>query len=303
MSDAPPPSRPTAIVFSLIMPGVGHVHAGYAWRGVVLHLVYQAGLLSCLVTLWTSSELLFTGVATMVVLSRAFAVFDVLRRVRASTHRASWGLVFGVGAVLYLIGSGGMRLVRDRVVDAAAMPSTAMAPTLRYGDRFFVDRRVPVEVGDIAVYEGAGVPQVGRVVAQAGQKVTVRGGQVTVDDRDLPRCEVGVAELAPGRRRVWLERIGPRLHFVAEPVEGGRDLEVEVGADEVYLLGDDRAAPAPGAVGVGGIVGPVSQVFWGAEGSTDADVSGEDGVAIPPSIDPLRSALDICRDQLMSTEG
>jgi len=299
MSDATPPSRTAALVFSLIMPGVGHVHAGHAIRGVAIHLAYQAGVLSCLATLWTSSQLLFSGVATMVVLGRAFAVFDVLRLVRKSPARGSWGLVFGLGALLYLLGSAGMRLVRDRVVDAAGMPSASMAPTLRLGDRFFVDRRVPVTPGDIVVYQ-EGDTQVGRVIAQAGQRVALRQGRVVVDGEELPRCEIAIVELAPGRRRVWLERLGGRLHFVAEPVDGGVDVaEVEVATGQLYLLGDHRQGTQPVIVDVEAIVGPVSQVFWGAEGSTDADVSGRDGVAIPALLETQREALDACRDQLV----
>lgn len=299
MSDATPPSRTAAIVFSLIMPGIGHVHAGHVLRGVVVHVIYQVGVLSCLATLWSSSQLLFTGVATMVVLGRAFAIFDVLRLVRKSEVRGSWGLVFGLGALLYLMGSAGMRLVRDRVVDAAAMPSTAMAPTLKLGDRFFVDRTAPVEAGDIVVYRDDETV-VGRVIAKAGQRVELRKGRVVVDGTELARCEVGLLELAPGRRRVFLERQGGRLHFVAEPVDGGIDVKEEgVPEGQVYLLGDHRAGTEPMLVDVDGVVGPVSQVFWGAEGSTDADVSGRDGVAIPPVVEPQREALDACRDQLL----
>lgn len=300
MSDATPPSRTAAIVFSLIMPGVGHIHAGHVLRGVVVHTTYQVGVLSCLATLWNSSQLLFTGVATMVVLGRAFAIFDVLRLVRTSKVRGSWGLVFGLGALLYLLGSAGMRLVRDRVVDAAAMPSTAMAPTLKYGDRFFVDRTAPIETGDIVVYRDAET-FVGRVIAKEGQRVALQKGRVLVDGAELPRCEIGLLELAPGRRRVFLERHGDRLHFVAEPVEGGIDVaEEEVPAGQIYLLGDHREGTEPVLVDVNGIVGPVSQVFWGAEGSTDADVSGRDGVAIPPVVETKREALDACRDELLA---
>ncbi|MEM6791314.1 MAG: S26 family signal peptidase [Myxococcota bacterium] len=305
MSESSSPSRNASIIFSLMIPGTGHIHAGRTGRGVALHVLYQIGLLSCIATLWSSPRMLFAGIAVMLVSSRAFAVYDVLRLLATSERRAPWGLVFAVGAALFMAGQAGLRWIFSHVVDTAAMTSTRMVPTLRWGDAFFVDRRATLEPGDVVVAEAeGGLRVVGRMVAGPGQRVEVRAGGVVVDDKPIPRCEVGVVELSPGRRRVWLERIGSRLHLTAEPEDAASDHPpTTVSEGSVFLLGDHRDGAIPlGETPRGAIVGPVATVIWGADGERDADVSGRDGVAIPPLVEPLRGRLDACRDELMGAE-
>jgi signal peptidase I len=151
-------------------------------------------------------------------------------------------------AVLALV----VLVVLTYVVQVATVPTGSMEPALRPGDRVVVAKTgATPRAGDVVVVERpGGAPDadlllVKRVVAEGGQTVEVRAGQVWVDGRPL---EEGYLP----SRTATSEPCGPR-GVVAVPV------------GSLFLLGDarDRSTdsrcfgPVPTSAVVGSVVGRV----------------------------------------------
>lgn len=141
---------------------------------------------------------------------------------------------------------------RSSVADQYHVPTSSMAPTITPGDRIFVDKlaygvRLPFtstyvldrgspQPGDVVVFadpRGGPVPLVKRVVAVAGQTVSVQRGVLFIDG--VPqRLEV----LPDGQ---ILEHLGAAAHGT-----GSLDLApfgpAVVPADHLFVMGDNRAA-------------------------------------------------------------
>jgi signal peptidase I len=134
-------------------------------------------------------------------------------------HRRSGGTLIGLAVVLFAFGAFLLATTKPYRV-----PSEAMAPTLKIGDRFLASRDGDFEIGDIVVFhpptgaiDGAcGAPEsageicsrptpgrspvtfVKRVVAGPNDHVAIRGGRVIRDGRRLAEpyireCEGGAA--------------------------------------------------------------------------------------------------------------
>ena len=104
------------------------------------------------------------------------------------------GLALAVGAVVVLLGLGGLG-----VVETYRIPSVSMEPTLELGDRVAAIRFVgPVEAerGDIVAYRiprraevlcgNAGGVFIHRIVGLPGERVVSRRGRLFVDGARLP---------------------------------------------------------------------------------------------------------------------
>lgn len=154
-------------------------------------------------------------------------------------------------------------LVRHFVTQPFRVPSASMAPTLIPGDMLLTDRshRGTAERGDIVVFDGLGyfAPAasdgdrywVKRVIAIDGDRVQCcdPSGAITVDGAPLDE---------------------PYLPAGTAPSEIEFDLQVP--ADHMFLLGDNRAdstdsrhllgAPGGGMVPLDRVVGEADRIVW-----------------------------------------
>lgn len=138
-----------------------------------------------------------------------------------------------------------MVVARSSLANHYVVPSGSMQPTLEPGDRVLVDMsayglRLPFTEtvllararptrGDVVVLPSPhdGTRLIKRVVAVAGDRVSVRGGHLAID---------GV----PAARGAGIERIGARDVPVNLSHGGGPDVEVVVPAGHVLVVGDNR---------------------------------------------------------------
>lgn len=143
------------------------------------------------------------------------------RHVVFRTRLREWVEIFLVALAMALV-------LKALVAQAFVIPSESMRPTLERGDRILVDKffyhlEAPRR-GDLVVFDSLEEPGtffVKRVIGLPGERVTVAGTEVFLDDRPLAEPYREVARpLAPAPDAT------PRAHQV-EP-------------DHLFLLGDDR---------------------------------------------------------------
>ena len=115
--------------------------------------------------------------------------------------------------------------VRPFVVEAFWIPSASMVPTLKYGDRVlvnkFIYRFTEPERGDVVVFKSVQDDQqdlIKRVVGVPGDKISVRGGRLFVND-----------EL---QREPYVNKKMPDRSFAAPTT---------VPKNHVFVMGDNRA--------------------------------------------------------------
>ena len=115
--------------------------------------------------------------------------------------------------------------VRPFVVEAFWIPSASMVPTLKYGDRVlvnkFIYRFTEPERGDVVVFKSVQDDQqdlIKRVVGVPGDKISVRGGRLFVNDEP--------------QREPYVNKKMPDRSFAAPTT---------VPQNHIFVMGDNRA--------------------------------------------------------------
>ena len=140
--------------------------------------------------------------------------------------------------------------VRPFVVEAFWIPSASMVPTLKYGDRVlvnkFIYRFTEPERGDVVVFKSVQDDQqdlIKRVVGVPGDKISVRGGRLFVND-----------EL---QREPYVNKKMPDRSFAAPTT---------VPQNHIFVMGDNRANSQDsrvfGPVPKENIEGEAFLLFW-----------------------------------------
>jgi len=181
--------------------------------------------------------------------------------------------------VSILLGATVVLTVRSSLADHYHVPSGSMLPSLHEGDRIAVEKcayslRFPLTHlhvarydqparGDIIVLESpeSGVVLVKRVVAVAGDSISVRRGHIAMNGTPVPIEQ---------RDGVLVEQLGTVPHFVRLG-DGGPDFgPTAVPAEHVLVMGDNRGnshdGRAFGFVSLDAVIGRVRGVFM-REGS------------------------------------
>jgi len=185
--------------------------------------------------------------------------------------------------------------LRSLVIEPFRIPTDSMLPTLRPGDRLFVNKllygapipgtrwRLPAlrapQRGDVVVFraepgdEPGGILRprwlVKRIVGLPGDRVRVRDSVLWIDGAPVPRWPTG---------EVWLDGRGTPLKGARESLFGREHAVVDdpgrvtapfegvVPAGHYFVLGDNRDHSGDsrsfGAVDFDAIVGPVAFLYW-----------------------------------------
>jgi signal peptidase I len=143
------------------------------------------------------------------------------RHVVFRTHFREWVEIFLVALSMALV-------LKALVAQAFVIPSESMRPTLEKGDRILVDKFFyhleEPRRGDLVVFDSVEEPGtffVKRVIGLPGERVTVAGTEVFLDDRPLSEPYREMARSLDAEPEVT-----PQSHLV-EP-------------EHLYMLGDDR---------------------------------------------------------------
>jgi signal peptidase I len=179
-------------------------------------------------------------------------------------HRRSRRRVLVEWVIVIVVALLVAQLIKTFLLQQFSIPSESMAPTLRTGDRVFVNklsyRLHDVNRGDVVVFERpARLPDprtkdlIKRVIGLPGETVEFRTAdcQVVVDGRVLeePYLAPGTCTEAPG-----------------EAVDPDQDGSIEVPADTVFVMGDNRNTSTDsrvfGAIEEDSIVGRAFVIIW-----------------------------------------
>ncbi len=267
-SNARKPS--TAIVLSLIMPGLGHIYCGRIVRGLVLDMLSGILLIMVSMALFFSrtginqAMAIFGGLALLaVVLYACFDAFRLAHQTRDDFRRKDYNhwLVY---LMLILMGSGGSLgfalNFREHFAEAFVVPKASMYPTIVPGDRLLASKRSYIgsdpQRGDLVIFvDAANRSQryIKRVVAIAGDTVEMRDGELYINDIQLERLSVGSRTLLTdgmaGKKggkdlsgQIYTEINGDARYRIFLRDQGkDRDLEKQVvPAHHCFVLGDNR---------------------------------------------------------------
>jgi signal peptidase I len=281
-----------ALVLSLFAPGLGHLYSGQIVKGLVLFCAVL--LLPPLVVIasWLPpSTVVLVGLLLAVAAVLAldlYAAVDAYRAARRQRHDYQlrdynrgivYVLVFLVG-LLYLPMA--VAAIRANVMEAFVLPSIDMAPSFLRGDHVLVlkqdaQARMP-QRGEVVVFRNPSNPEqnwIKRVIALPGDSVAVKGTEVIVNGRALPRERVPLASLAAVRNQVegevFVESNGGRRYLIMFK-EGGRGFEEKkVSEGSLFVLGDhrdhssDSRGPDFEFVPLGSVLGRVQYIYYPAE--------------------------------------
>jgi signal peptidase I len=273
--DAPAPRRHVglALLLSVLCTGLGQIYAGRGRRGgilIALALLQQPALrLLCHVGPSNAVLVALGGIPAFGLGLFVFALVDAGRlaarasrpyRPRAYNH--AW-LYAGLILFAAVWDVGGALWTRAMGFEAFRSASDSMAPGIRRGERFLVNKTRVEDLrrGDVVVFRRPGLRRrdyVKRIVALAGESVRVAGGRVWIDGRPLRYRDRGDGVVGESDgRRTWR----------VKPGEGGApQAAVVVPPDCVYVLGDDRAGSedsrAFGSVPLGDVLGVAEYVIW-----------------------------------------
>ncbi|MHC4678638.1 MAG: signal peptidase I [Planctomycetota bacterium] len=193
-----------AVVFSLIMPGLGQVYCGRLKRGLVLNFlnILPLPLIIGLLTLSDSAMLMQIVIAVLLAggTVQLIAIVDsVFLANRAGTDYqlkdCNSPLVYVLLVLIVTGGAIGSSLyLRDQLLEAFRVPQTSCYPTILPNDRILANksayRTSDPKRGDLVVHiwpENRQCNYIKRVVALAGDTVEIRDGRLYINGQELPR--------------------------------------------------------------------------------------------------------------------
>ena len=183
--------RWTAILLSMVTPGLGHLVIGYPRRMVAwcssLFLVIACAVVGAMQGAPITMAICYAIARAM----RLGAAIDTVRLVRPPhlpRPRAVALILIGFVAFVEIMGG----RVRSRLIEAFKLPSGSMYPTLEIGDHIFatkLDRKFGR--GEVVVFHFPLDPKTDylkRIVAVEGDRFEIRGGTLIVNDQPVPRA-------------------------------------------------------------------------------------------------------------------
>jgi len=280
----------TAVVLSMLCPGLGHIYCGRFAVGLALNFATLLPVpVAMAAALWQTpgAGLIALVLACLFVLGvYCYAIVGSWRSARRIGERYELkdynrGAVYALFIVAGLIHAPAVAMhIRENVLEAFYCPSDSMAPTLREGDRFVVNklwqRRLP-DRGDVVVFlcpHDRGLRYVKRVIAIPGDTVSIQGNEVYVNGRKLEHRPASISDPAPAESDaggVVYETDGQatyQIRLAAGAAKSKVYPETRVPPAHCFVLGDNRDHSEDsrhfGFLPLGDILGKAEHVYWPA---------------------------------------
>lgn len=242
-----------AALVSVLVPGLGHVYAGRAARGLVAGfgaLAWSVAIVQLMML--APGRALRILLVVLLPLGIAWVMWDAARVTRPVRERYvprrynRWYvyllIIFSASIVSNVMKAGMLRFI----VHAFKLPGPSMEPTLLRGDFIFASPRVPATIrrGDVVVYGDAGRMYIHRVVAVGGDVVGMRRKVLWLNGRPVrepfaahsdPTGNPGTEEMA--WQRAFLADPAARDGYAPTRDDWG---PLRVPAGRYLLLGDNR---------------------------------------------------------------
>ncbi|MCB1757067.1 MAG: signal peptidase I [Gammaproteobacteria bacterium] len=222
-----------AAILSLIFPGLGHVYAGRARRGLGLLAVVYGLLLAIGLSGLASSLPGFYLLIFVTFLGFGYLILDAYLLARRQNPRIPkkynhLGVYVSFALVMVLVQWAQLAFRGDVMgFESFRLASNSMNPLLREGDYVVVDThyflRKQAAIGDVAVFrsvEEPGQVYVKRIAGFGGDRIAIRDGQVIRNGKMSLTLEV-----PPTRRQREISRSMETL---------------DVPEDHLFMLGDWR---------------------------------------------------------------
>ncbi|NIA32096.1 MAG: signal peptidase I [Actinobacteria bacterium] len=191
-----------AVVFTLIMQGLGHVYCGRLARGLVFNFlnILPIPIVIALFLVNTSPILMPITIALIIIsaIIQLIAIIDsayIAKHTKADYELKDYNRWY-VYVLLVLIVSGGSigsaLYLRDQLLEAFRVPSISSYPTIAYNDRILANKIVyktkdPAR-GDLVVFinpKNRHQNYIKRIVAVAGDTVEIKDNQVYINGKKL----------------------------------------------------------------------------------------------------------------------
>ncbi len=188
----------TAVVLTLLMPGLGQVYNGQFRKGCLFALFSTGfGLAITLFSLKLSFALLalFFLITILILILAIVDGIKTARTLKYNFQPKKYNRPIVYTAIYLIIGLGGdlagSAYIKHAQVRAYKIPSGSMLTTLNVGDRILLDKTVDaINRGDIVVFEfppdvDKDIPRefIKRVIGMPGDKIEIRDKQLLVNDR------------------------------------------------------------------------------------------------------------------------
>lgn len=253
----PPKSRATAILLSLVIPGLGHVYLGVLVRAVLFIALPPVLALTIGLFAPEASRAVMIGAFVVVLgMTRLAAAGDAVLVPPEKHGTPSTVTRIALIVVAVLTTQVSAMTLRASVMEAYKVPSGSMMPNILVGDHFFADKgvyrkRAPRR-GEAIVFrfpERRDQDFIHRVVGIACDRIEVRDGELVINGWPVPRCEVSewsYAEPMDGashRGKLFVEFLDDAAYYVfldaqalGSPYQGPFDVK----RGEAFVLGDNR---------------------------------------------------------------
>lgn len=201
-----------AVVFTLVMQGLGHVYCGRLARGLVFNFLNILPIpIIIALFLVSTSPILMPITITLIIISAIIKLIAILDSAYIAKHtRADYELKdynrWYVYVLLVLTVAGGSigsaLYLRERSVEAFRVPTASNYPTIVPNDRLLANKiaykKHDTVRGDIVVFtdpRNRHQNYIKRVVAIAGDTVEIKGDQVYINNEKLQRQSLPQSEL------------------------------------------------------------------------------------------------------------
>jgi signal peptidase I len=227
-----------AALLSVLAPGLGHIYAGKARKGIFLYIFQVPVLIVTLAAILIFPNIFLLAFAVLLIPIGyiLFCAVDALRTAKSRGTSYSlkrynrWYIYVLCCIVAACIPT--VHLIKNHIVKAYNIPAGSMLPTIQIGDDILVNRLTykfhAPKVGDLVVFPFPKNPRIDflkRIVAVGGDRLQIRNKELYVD---------GVEENEPyveyTDKRILNEKSSPRDNFGPITVPRG----------SVFVMGDNR---------------------------------------------------------------
>ena len=289
-----------AIMFSLIMPGLGQVYCGKLARGLVLNFlnILPLPIIIGLFSASRSPALMPITIALLFVagIIQLIAIIDsacIAKRLRADYELKDYNRWYVYVLLVLIVTGGGLGsalYMRGQTLEAFRVPAASCYPAIVPNDRILANKSAykteDPRKGDLVVFinpENKRINFLKRVVAIAGDTVEIKDGELYVNDEKLQRRKLPQSTLDNIRIKVKGELLQGEVFeeingdarykiFLTKPPHDKASpdfAKITVPDHHCFVLGDNRNLSRDsrhfGPVPLATIKGRADYLYWPAK--------------------------------------
>lgn len=261
------------VLFSYVFPGLGQIYAKRIKRGATYVFIEAILLVIVIHGIYAliSPDLMFSVgfiirrilLTIFLFIFNFYALIDSFLCVRNYNIRhnvrplkISIRIMAIIGIVILMCAKNPISMyIKENIIQAYKIPTSAMSPTIEKGDRVFVDKRAYVsnkpKRGDVVVFTAKNVPGLDkgkdymkRIIGLPNETLEIKGGKVVING----------------------EEIESKFKYYNDGDYGREGQKIIIKENEYYVLGDNNLNSKDsryfGLISLDDIKGRVSKIWW-----------------------------------------